>query len=122
MMQPGIVVLETGQVYPVGEREFVIGRDEKADVSLADPLLSRRHCVIPPSSAARVRQPEWNQAERKSIDVLNGVPQVWRRRSEGSGTSYNGLSENFLGGDGTRIQAFSEGSGRYHDQILLERS
>ena len=40
-MQPRIVVLETGEVYPVGEREFVIGRDEKADVSLPDPLLSR---------------------------------------------------------------------------------
>src|SRR5712691_5161189 len=33
-----------------------------------------------------------------SIDVLNGVPQVWRCRSEGSATSHNGFYENFLGG------------------------
>ena len=37
-MQPRIVVLETGVVYPVGDGEFVIGRDEKADLSLPDPL------------------------------------------------------------------------------------
>src|SRR5690348_7024719 len=45
-MQPRILVLDTGSVYPIGEAEFVIGRDEKADVCLPDPLLSRRHCVI----------------------------------------------------------------------------
>jgi len=46
-MQPRIVVLETGEVYSVPEEgEFVIGRDEKADLSLPDPLVSRRHCVI----------------------------------------------------------------------------
>ena len=33
-------------MYPVGEREFVIGRDESVDLPLADPLLSRRHCRI----------------------------------------------------------------------------
>ena len=34
----------------------------------------------------------------ESIEESNGVPQVWRRRSEGSGTSYNGFSESFLVG------------------------
>ena len=34
----------------------------------------------------------------KSIDVLNGAPQVWRLRSRGSATSQKGFYENFLGG------------------------
>ena len=43
----------------------------------------------------------------KSVENSSGVLQVCRRRSEGSGTSYNAFSENFLGdgrifwGDGT---------------------
>src|SRR5437016_690597 len=37
----------------------------------------------------------------KSIDVLNGAPQVWRLRSRGSATSHNrGFMKTFLG-DGT---------------------
>jgi DNA-binding NtrC family response regulator len=45
-MQPRIVNLATGQVYPVGDGETVIGRDESADIYLQDPLLSRKHCFI----------------------------------------------------------------------------
>jgi transcriptional regulator with GAF, ATPase, and Fis domain len=45
-MRPRIVVFETGEEYPIPDEEFVIGRDEKANLSLPDPLVSRRHCVI----------------------------------------------------------------------------
>jgi hypothetical protein len=37
---------------------------------------------------------------KRSIENSSAGPQVWRRRSEGSATSHNGFSENFLG-DGT---------------------
>ena len=33
----------------------------------------------------------------RSIEDSSGVPQVWQRRSEGSGTSHNAFSENFWG-------------------------
>src|SRR5881296_3261431 len=53
-----------------------------------------------------------------ALEDSSEVPQVWPLRSEGSWTSHNGSSVNFLGdgtifwGHGTRIQAFSEGSRR----------
>jgi hypothetical protein len=34
----------------------------------------------------------------QSIEDSSGVPQVWQRRSEGSGTSHNPFSGNFSGG------------------------
>jgi hypothetical protein len=63
----------------------------------------------------------------ESIEDSSGVPQVWRLRSDSSRTSYNGLSVNCLGdgtiswGNGTRIQAFSEGSPGVSRAIRLER-
>src|SRR5437667_2492703 len=63
----------------------------------------------------------------RSIEDSSEVPQVWRLRSEGSWTSHNGSSVNFLEdgtifwGDGTRIQAFSGGSRRVSRAIPLER-
>src|SRR5712692_5798981 len=58
-----------------------------------------------------------------SIDVLNGVPQVWRCRSEGSATSHNGFYENFLGGrrifGGTaqEFKRFRKEASGFHDQF-----
>jgi hypothetical protein len=39
----------------------------------------------------------------RSMDVLNGVPQVWRRSFRGFGTSYKGFMKTFLG-DGTILR------------------
>jgi pSer/pThr/pTyr-binding forkhead associated (FHA) protein len=47
-MNPRIVILSgarAGAVVPLSADKFVIGRDETADLSIADPSLSRRHCV-----------------------------------------------------------------------------
>src|SRR2546427_10045893 len=51
----------------------------------------------------RYLQVQWIRTRLLSIEDSSGVPQVWPLRSEGSGTSYNGFSENFLG-DGTILR------------------
>src|SRR2546427_6593261 len=44
--------------------------------------------------------PSFEEITEQSIEDSSEVPQVWRLRSEGSWTSHNGSSVNFLG-DGT---------------------
>ena len=46
-----------------------------------------------------------------SIEDSSGVPQVWQRRSEGSGTSHNAFSGNFWG-DGS--DSFTVIHGRWY--------
>lgn len=38
--------VQTGKVFPLGHRPVVLGRDEKADISLPDPEVSRLHARI----------------------------------------------------------------------------
>src|SRR5687767_2763807 len=48
-MNPRIAIVSgsrAGEVFPLSRGEFVIGRDEAADLSIADQSLSRRHCVV----------------------------------------------------------------------------
>ena len=48
-MNPRLLVLAgvgAGAAYPLPAKEFVIGRDEQADLSIADPWLSRRQCLV----------------------------------------------------------------------------
>jgi two-component system, NtrC family, response regulator HydG len=50
-MQPSIVILNgecAGSVSALPAKEFSIGRDEAADLSLTDPLVALRHCRISP--------------------------------------------------------------------------
>src|SRR5436189_606109 len=49
-----------------------------------------------------------------SIEDSSEVPQVWRLRSEGSWTSHNGSSVNFLG-DGTIFWGDGNGTGRFSE-------
>src|SRR2546425_4503336 len=66
---------------------------------------------------------ESSSAAEAALEDSSEVPQVWRLRSEGFWTSHKGSSVDFLGdgtifwGDGTRIQAFSGGSRRVHEQF-----
>jgi len=34
------------KIYPLNQKKLVIGRSVEADLSLLDPLISRKHCVI----------------------------------------------------------------------------
>jgi len=54
----------------------------------------------------RVRLAEDSNFKRGSIEDSSGVPQVWQRRSEGSGTSHNAFSGNFWGDGNARIFGF----------------
>jgi hypothetical protein len=60
-----------------------------------------------------------------SVYVRCQVPQLWRRRSEGSGTSHNGLTVSFLGerdnflGDGSHLIPRSRGGVDQPPLILL---
>jgi len=42
-----------------------------------------------------------------SIEDSSGVPQVWQRRSEGSGTSHNAFSGKLLGGRQRLFHSYS---------------
>jgi pSer/pThr/pTyr-binding forkhead associated (FHA) protein len=48
-MRPRILVLSgvrAGEEFPLPADPFTIGRDPGADLSITDPIASRRHCVI----------------------------------------------------------------------------
>jgi len=49
----------------------------------------------------------------ESIEDSSGVPQVWQRRSEGSGTSHNAFSGDFWGDGTIRVRAL--GAAGYSD-------
>ena len=48
-MRPRLLVLSgvrAGAEFPLGPEPFSIGRDQGADLSIADQRISRNHCVI----------------------------------------------------------------------------
>src|SRR6266576_959357 len=79
------------------------------------------------NSTPRSPELEWHSRlfesieDSRSIEDSSEVPQVWRLRSEGSWTSPNGSSVNFLG-DGTIFTArefkrFRGAAGGFHEQF-----
>jgi len=46
---PLIIVVtgpNNGDYHPIGEQPVLIGRDDKCDLQIVDPVVSRRHCRI----------------------------------------------------------------------------
>lgn len=46
---PLIIVVtgpNNGDYHPIGEKSVLIGRDDKCDLQIVDPVVSRRHCQV----------------------------------------------------------------------------
>ena len=59
-----------GQAFSLSEGEILIGRDPSNGISLLDPLVSRRHCVLSYTGGKFAIQ----DLDSRNSTFLNGVP------------------------------------------------
>jgi len=81
-MMPKLIAISgplEGAAFPLDKAEIAIGRDETNGVSLADPSVSPRHCVLAyDGQLVMIRD-----VDRRNPSFVNGLPAGERALSNG---------------------------------------